>query len=149
MDAGTNRWTIRPGLTGRSGDAGQSLHPVFVGAFETHCPPGVMGMPAITAEDTFHARHSVFSKQPGHAGASVTASDGSGFAHHHKIADTLGVPTYFYDLYHSCAGELMNISTVASVVIRRSAPGLMISPRETSMSMWQESTTSPGQSWAG
>lgn len=56
---------------------------------------------AITAENTFHAQHWVFSKLPGHAVAPVAADNGSEFAHHHKLADTLGVPTCFCDPYSS------------------------------------------------
>ncbi len=36
---------------------------------------------------------------PAHAVASVTADNGSEFAYHYPLADTLGIPTYFADPY--------------------------------------------------
>ena len=56
------------------------------------CP---IKIPTITAEATWQAQHQLFSAMPAHAVASVTADNGSEFAFHHKLADIMGVPTYF------------------------------------------------------
>lgn len=58
-------------------------------------------IPAITAVNTLEAQHQMFASLPAHAVASVTADNGSEFAHHYKLADTLGIPTYFCDPYSS------------------------------------------------
>ena len=58
-------------------------------------------IPAITAEATWRAQYRMFSLLPAHAVASITADNGSEFAFHHKLADTMGVPTYFCDPYSS------------------------------------------------
>jgi IS30 family transposase len=58
-------------------------------------------IPAITAEATWRAQYRMFSLLPAHAVASVTADNGSEFAFHHKLADLIGVPTYFCDPYSS------------------------------------------------
>lgn len=58
-------------------------------------------IPTITAVNTLHAQHRLFEGLPAHAVASVTADNGSEFAHHYKLADTLGIPTYFCDPYSS------------------------------------------------
>lgn len=56
-------------------------------------------IPAITADATLQAQQSAFARLPAHAGRSVTADNGSEFAHHHRLADTLAIPTYFADPY--------------------------------------------------
>ena len=58
-------------------------------------------IPAITAEATWRAQYGMFSLLPAHAVASITADNGSEFAFHHTLADTMGVPTYFCDPYSS------------------------------------------------
>lgn len=68
-------------------------------------------IPAITAVDTFETQHRMFEGLPAHAVASVTADNGFEFAHHYKLADTLGIPTYFCDPYSSwqrCTNEHFN-----------------------------------------
>lgn len=56
-------------------------------------------IPAIAAVPTLNAQLSVFSRLPAHAVRSVTADNGSEFAFHYQLADTLAVPTYFADPY--------------------------------------------------
>lgn len=56
-------------------------------------------IPAITAHDTLHAQLGLYSQLPAAAVRSVTADNGSEFAHHYRLADTLAVPTYFADPY--------------------------------------------------
>lgn len=56
-------------------------------------------IPAITASDTLHAQLGVYSVLPAAAVRSVTADNGSEFAHHYQLADTLAIPTYFADPY--------------------------------------------------
>jgi IS30 family transposase len=41
----------------------------------------------------------IFTPIPAHAERSVTADNGSRFAHHCQLADTLEIPTYFADAY--------------------------------------------------
>ena len=56
-------------------------------------------IPAITARATTDAQIDLFARLPGHAVRSVTADNGSEFAHHHELADTLAIPTYLADPY--------------------------------------------------
>jgi len=56
---------------------------------------------AITAEAAWRRQYGTFSLLPAHAVASVTADNGSEFVFHHKLADTMAVPTYFCDPYSS------------------------------------------------
>lgn len=53
----------------------------------------------ITARATVDAQIGVFQTLPAHAVRSVTADNGSEFALHYELADTLAVPTYFADPY--------------------------------------------------
>lgn len=54
---------------------------------------------AVTAQATFEAQQAMFAAMPAHAGRSVTADNGSEFAYHYRLADTLAIPTYFADPY--------------------------------------------------
>jgi IS30 family transposase len=54
---------------------------------------------SITAQATLKAQQSMFTAMPAHAARSVTADNGSEFAYHYRLADTLGIPTYFADPY--------------------------------------------------
>lgn len=56
-------------------------------------------IPAITARATVNAQISLFQTLPGHAVRSVTADNGSEFAFHYELADTLAIPTFFADPY--------------------------------------------------
>lgn len=56
-------------------------------------------IPAVTAQATVDAQQAMFTAMPAHAAKSVTADNGSEFAYHHKLADSLGIPTYFADPY--------------------------------------------------
>ena len=56
-------------------------------------------IPQIAAQPTLDAQLSVFSRLPAHAARSVTADNGSEFAFHYHLADTLAIPTYFADAY--------------------------------------------------
>lgn len=56
-------------------------------------------IPAITARDTLHAQLGVYSLLPANAVRSVTADNGTEFAFHYQLADTLAVPTYFAGPY--------------------------------------------------
>ena len=56
-------------------------------------------IPAITAAATLKAQQGMFTPMPAHAARSVTADNGSEFAYHYRLADTLGIPTYFADPY--------------------------------------------------
>ena len=56
-------------------------------------------IPAITAQATLDAQLGMFTAMPAHAARSVTADNGSEFAFHYKLADTLAIPTYFADPY--------------------------------------------------
>lgn len=58
-------------------------------------------IPTITAQATLDAQLGVFAAMPAHAVRSVTTDNGSEFALHHRLADTLAVPTYFADPYSS------------------------------------------------
>lgn len=53
----------------------------------------------ITARATVNAQIDLFRRLPGHAVRSVTADNGSEFAFHYELADTLAIPTYFADPY--------------------------------------------------
>lgn len=53
----------------------------------------------ITARATVNTQIDLFRKLPGHAVRSVTADNGSEFAFHYELADTLAIPTYFADPY--------------------------------------------------
>ena len=59
-------------------------------------------IPAVTAQATLDAQLSMFTAMPAHAARSVTADNGSEFAFHYQLADTLGLPTYFADPYSAC-----------------------------------------------
>jgi transposase, IS30 family len=50
---------------------------------------------AVTAQATLDAQQTMVAKLPAHAVRSITADNGSDFAWHHKLADSVGVPTYF------------------------------------------------------
>jgi IS30 family transposase len=52
----------------------------------------------VAAAPTLQAQLGVYLALPAHAVKSVTADNGSEFAHHYMLADTIGVPTYFADL---------------------------------------------------
>ena len=54
---------------------------------------------SITAQATLEAQLTIFTSLPAHAGRSVTADNGSEFAYHYQLADTLAIPTYFADPY--------------------------------------------------
>lgn len=56
-------------------------------------------IPAITAHDTLHAQLGVYSSLPADAVRSITADNGTEFAFHYQLADTLAIPTYFADPY--------------------------------------------------
>ena len=56
-------------------------------------------IPAITAAATLKAQQVMFTMMPAHAARSVTADNGSEFAYHYRLADTLALPTYFADPY--------------------------------------------------
>ena len=56
-------------------------------------------IPHITARATVDAQIGLFAGLPAHAVRSVTADNGSEFAFHYELADTLAVPTYFADPY--------------------------------------------------
>ncbi|SEB69556.1 Transposase and inactivated derivatives, IS30 family [Paramicrobacterium humi] len=56
-------------------------------------------IPEITAQATLEAQLGMFTAMPAHAARSVTADNGSEFASHYRLADTLGIPTYFADPY--------------------------------------------------
>lgn len=56
-------------------------------------------LPAITAQATLDAQLTIFTAMPAHAARSVTADNGSEFAFHYQLADTLAIPTYFADPY--------------------------------------------------
>lgn len=56
-------------------------------------------LPGPTAKATLDAQLSFYQGLPAHAVASVTADNGSEFALHYRLADTIGVPTYFADPY--------------------------------------------------
>ncbi|TFD82415.1 IS30 family transposase [Cryobacterium psychrophilum] len=56
-------------------------------------------IPAITARATLEAQQAMFTTMPAHAVKSVTADNGSEFAYHYRLADTLAIPTYFADPY--------------------------------------------------
>lgn len=52
-----------------------------------------------TAAATLNAQRLLYGRLPAHAVASITADNGREFAHHHTLADQIGVPTYFCDPY--------------------------------------------------
>ena len=56
-------------------------------------------IPQIAARPTVDAQISLFQALPAHAVRSVTVDNGSEFALHYELADTLAVPTYFADPY--------------------------------------------------
>lgn len=56
-------------------------------------------IPQIAAGPTLNAQLSIYTTLPAHAVKSITADNGSEFAFHYKLADTIGVPTYFADPY--------------------------------------------------
>jgi len=50
---------------------------------------------SVTAQATLAAQQAMVAGLPAHAVRSITADNGSEFAWHHKLADSVGVPTYF------------------------------------------------------
>ncbi|MGO1944840.1 MAG: IS30 family transposase [Ancrocorticia sp.] len=54
---------------------------------------------AITAGNTLDAQIGLYSSLPARAARSVTADNGSEFAYHYQLANTLAIPTYFADPY--------------------------------------------------
>ncbi|WBL19631.1 IS30 family transposase [Citricoccus sp. NR2] len=56
-------------------------------------------IPQVAAAPTLHAQLDYYQGLPAHAVKSITVDNGSEFAHHHQLADTIGVPTYFCDPY--------------------------------------------------
>lgn len=56
-------------------------------------------IPTVAAAPTLHAQLRLYQGMPTHAVRSITADNGSEFAYHYKLADTIGVPTYFADPY--------------------------------------------------
>ncbi|WGD36544.1 IS30 family transposase [Lysinibacter sp. HNR] len=56
-------------------------------------------IPAVAADLTVQAQLGVYRGLPVHAVRSITTDNGSEFAHHYKLADAIGVPTYFCDPY--------------------------------------------------
>jgi IS30 family transposase len=56
-------------------------------------------LPGTFAQATVDAQISFYQSLPAHAVASVTADNGSEFAFHYQLADTLAIPTYFADPY--------------------------------------------------
>lgn len=56
-------------------------------------------IPAVTARATVDAQIALFTGMPAHAVRSITADNGSEFALHYELADTLAIPTYFADPY--------------------------------------------------
>lgn len=56
-------------------------------------------IPQIAAGPTLDAQLHLYSQIPAHAVRSVTADNGSEFAYHYQLADTLAIPTYFADPY--------------------------------------------------
>lgn len=56
-------------------------------------------IPQVAAAQTLQAQLGLYQAMPAHAVRSVTADNGSEFAHHYQLADTIGVPTYFADPY--------------------------------------------------
>ena len=92
-------------------------------------------IPAITAEATWRAQYGMLSLLPAHAVASGTADNGSEFAFHHTLADTMGYPPIFVTRIRPSSGERTNTSTAASDAIYPRGPALMMSPRKNVMSM--------------
>lgn len=56
-------------------------------------------LPTVTAAPTLQAQLGYYRQLPAHAVRSITVDNGSEFAHHYRLADTIGVPTYFCDPY--------------------------------------------------
>ena len=56
-------------------------------------------IPAVAAAPTLQAQLGYYQQLPAHAVRSITVDNGSEFAHHYQLADTIGVPTYFCDPY--------------------------------------------------
>lgn len=56
-------------------------------------------IPSVAAEATLCAQLDIYQPLPAHAVSSVTVDNGSEFAYHYRLADTIGVPTYFADPY--------------------------------------------------
>jgi len=56
-------------------------------------------IPQVAAVPTLHAQLGLYLRLPAHAVRSITVDNGSEFAHHYRLADTIGVPTYFCDPY--------------------------------------------------
>lgn len=52
-----------------------------------------------TADATVTAQRNIFAALPAHAGRSITCDNGTEFARHYELADTLGIPSYFADPY--------------------------------------------------
>ena len=53
----------------------------------------------VTAADTLTAQKNIYAGLPVHAVSSVTVDNGSEFAHHYRLAYSLGVPTYLCNPY--------------------------------------------------
>lgn len=53
----------------------------------------------VAATPTLKAQLGFYKQLPAHAVRSVTVDNGAEFAHHYKLADSIGVPTYFADPY--------------------------------------------------
>lgn len=56
-------------------------------------------LPGPTAQATLDAQLAIYRALPAHAVRSVTADNGTEFALHYRLADAIGVPTYFADPY--------------------------------------------------
>lgn len=56
-------------------------------------------IPAVTAEATLATQLTMYKNMPAHLSRSVTTDNGSEFAWHYPLADTLAIPTYFADPY--------------------------------------------------
>jgi IS30 family transposase len=54
-------------------------------------------LPGATAQATLDTQLAIYARFLAHAVASVTADNGSEFTWHYRLADTIGVPTYFAD----------------------------------------------------
>ena len=68
-------------------------------------------IPAVTAQATLDAQHGAYAAMPAHAVRSITVDNGSEFAFHYRLADTLAIPTYFanpYSAYQRGTNEHFN-----------------------------------------
>jgi len=92
-------------------------------------------IPAITGKATWREQNRLFSLLAAPAVVFITAGNGREFEFHHRLGDTMGVPTYFVTRDHPSSGEETNTSTAASGATCPRAPVLMRSPRKNLMSM--------------